>query len=348
MLRTILILLTGVLSFFSLATVEAGHGHHHHCHSGFGHYHYRGHGFNVGTYGFGGLGISYSAYSPFRNYAYYGGWNNCYRPNAVYYYRPACVSYTYFPRNYSCYRPTFNYAPICNYPTYYAQPYHFYYGASYSNPYGYNDYTPVYSSSYAATEPAETLSLVAKLIAITKPKAGESPRAFEPRYIAAKPSVDSAAEARRWMALGDAAFREGRFLDALTRYRTAADAAPSLAETHYRKGHAYLANGQYRLATTAFQQGAKLDRSGHREGFNLNQIYTSEEVKTTHLENLAALATMNSKDADAYYLLGVMLKYNGESERAEKFFSQAWKVGLDAEGIPPVHLAEAPVRTKEI
>jgi tetratricopeptide (TPR) repeat protein len=128
------------------------------------------------------------------------------------------------------------------------------------------------------------------------------------------------------IALGDAAFREGRFVDALTRYREAANRSPNYAEAWFRKGHAYLANGQYQLAANAFREGYKIEPDGTRDGFRLKNIYSKDEVFKRHLESLAAVALSDSRNADSHYLLGVLLRYNGESERAAKFFAAAAKI----------------------
>jgi len=66
-----------------------------------------------------------------------------------------------------------------------------------------------------------------------------------------------------------------------------------------------------------------------------------------HLENLAAAALMREDAADNYFLLGMMLRFDGEHERAEKFLAKA--VGLSPAIRPalarflPAEEAESPV-----
>jgi tetratricopeptide (TPR) repeat protein len=136
--------------------------------------------------------------------------------------------------------------------------------------------------------------------------------------------LDSRSRARALLKLGDAAFREGRYVDALTRYRSAVEAAPDDAEAQFRKGHAHIANGKFDLAAAAFRSALKRDPSARRAGFKLDELYGAKSAaKGMHLENLAAAALTHEDSADNYFLLGLMLRFDGEHDRAEKFFTKA-------------------------
>jgi tetratricopeptide (TPR) repeat protein len=137
-------------------------------------------------------------------------------------------------------------------------------------------------------------------------------------------TITDRSKARQQIKLGNAAFLAGRYSDALTRYRNATEAAPDYAEAYYRKGHAYIASGKYELAAAAFRRGLELEPAANREGFRLDDLYGEKSVaKGVHLENLAAAALMRADVADNYFLLGLMLRFDGEHERAEKFLAKA-------------------------
>jgi hypothetical protein len=84
-----------------------------------------------------------------------------------------------------------------------------------------------------------------------------------------------------------------------------------------------LANGQYSLAAMAFRRALQLEATARRDAFQLDDLYgVGSAAKGTHIENLAA-AALTDDSADAYFLLGLMLRFDGQPARAEKFFAKA-------------------------
>lgn len=146
---------------------------------------------------------------------------------------------------------------------------------------------------------------------------------------AARPIVRvSNAEARRkaerYLAEGDALFRVQKFHSALQKYKLAANAAPDVPEAYWRQGHAMIATSNFDLASGAFKRAIALTDDTNRGGFTLNDLYgTAALAKNSHLELLAAHALERSESSDPYFLLGVFLTYDGQRERAEKFFERA-------------------------
>ena len=65
------------------------------------------------------------------------------------------------------------------------------------------------------------------------------------------------------------------------------------------------------------------------------------------MENLAAAALMREDVADNYFLLGLMLRFNGEGERADKFLAKAASLSRDLSvtlaKLPPAEVAARPV-----
>jgi tetratricopeptide (TPR) repeat protein len=157
----------------------------------------------------------------------------------------------------------------------------------------------------------------------------------------ARPIVRVAnAEARRkaekYLADGDALFRIQKFHSALQKYKLASSAAPDMSEAYWRQGHAMIATSNFDLAGGAFKRAIALSDDTGRGGFQLNNLYgTAALAKNAHLEALAGHALERSESSDPYFLLGVFLTYDGQRERAEKFFDRA----ADLAGISGGHIA---------
>ena len=149
-------------------------------------------------------------------------------------------------------------------------------------------------------------------------------------------NVETRQRASRLLAEGDELFRAQNFNSALQRYKLASTLAPDLAEAYWRQGHAFVATRNFDLATTAFKRAiAHTDNLG-RGGFRLDDLYGGASIaKSAHLENLAELALAKNGDSDAYFLIGLFLNYDGQADRAEKFFARA----SDLAGISGGHIA---------
>ena len=97
-----------------------------------------------------------------------------------------------------------------------------------------------------------------------------------------------------------------------------------------------IATGNYELAGGAFKRAIALSDDTTRRGFLLSDLYgTAVLTKNGHLEALAGHALERSGSSDPYFLLGVFLTYDGQHERAEKFFERA----ADLAGISGGHIA---------
>jgi len=337
MKRAGLLLAVALMILLGTSTAEAFHGYWRHHH--WGHRHFGGGGAyrHWGGYRPYWGGVSISIGRPYYGY----GWG--YRPHYWNAYRPLYGHYGY----HSFYRPyaysSFYYRHA--WPSYYYSAPHYYHWPSY-------DYEPAYSypaysypACYFSSAPTVNIN---RLIVL---KSDDLDRRLDPAPKAAivrTVRVDLLPRARQLIRLGDAAFLEGRYVDALSRYRTAAETAPDYAEAHFRKGHAYIALGKYPLASTSFRKALRLDPSARRDGFKLDDLYGAGSIaRGVHLENLAAMALMREDSPDSYFLLGLMLHFGGEDKRAEKFFARAAELSAETReavaGFLPVRLKEAPV-----
>jgi hypothetical protein len=149
-------------------------------------------------------------------------------------------------------------------------------------------------------------------------------------------NAETRQKANRYISEGDELFRAQNFNSALQRYKQASSLAPDLAEAFWRQGHAFVATRNFDLAATAFKRAIALTENLGRGGFRLDDLYgTAAIAKAAHLENLAELALNRPRDADAYFLIGVFLNYDGNAERAAKFFDRA----SDLAGMSGGHIA---------
>lgn len=142
---------------------------------------------------------------------------------------------------------------------------------------------------------------------------------------------------------GDSYFSAGRYLEAVASYTTAVESAPTESEILFRLGHALTAAGEYDSSARAFKAALSLAPELGRSRFRLGDFYGSAVAdKERHLEQLAEYALSNSGDANAFFLVGLFLQYDGQSERATKFFERA--VNLDDEAAFARQMLTAPIR----
>lgn len=146
---------------------------------------------------------------------------------------------------------------------------------------------------------------------------------------AARPDVrqsNAAARQRagRFLVFGDNLFGQQRYHESLQRYKSAAAAAPDLAEPHFRQAQALIATSRFDLAATAFRRGLALDDDLLRGGFQLDDLYGDAQLaKHAHLEALAQAALNRPLESEPLFLLGVFLFYDGQAERSRAFFARA-------------------------
>lgn len=252
--------------------------------------------------GFGGYGGGFYSNTCYSGFNKYGWGGNCFSFSTGC--NPCFQSYNYCGPSYYC-------APRV-YTSYY-------YNGCYA-PYGYNTF---YSGGYypqgiyysprfgVAAPPAGAPAPVAARVAVAKPKIRAT-------------NVEYRRKGEQYLAQADSLFREQKYQQAIERYKLASETAPDLAEAFWHKGHAYVATNRYELAAASFKRALAINPRVDRNGFSLAKLYgTTTIAKTGHLETLAAYALEHSDSADAFFLLGVFLKYDGEPDRAAPFFARA-------------------------
>jgi tetratricopeptide (TPR) repeat protein len=131
------------------------------------------------------------------------------------------------------------------------------------------------------------------------------------------------------MGVGDGRFQEQEFADAYRNYRRAAQAAPTLAEPHFRQALALTAMGSYELAVKALRRGLAIEPAWAGSGFRSDEVYgaANRVAKNGHIDALAQANLDQPNRADLLFLLGVELYFDGQFERAVPFLERARQVG---------------------
>ena len=139
----------------------------------------------------------------------------------------------------------------------------------------------------------------------------------------------------KFIGYGDALFGQQKYAEANDRYRKASKNAPQLADAWFRQGFAMAAIARYDLAVGAIKRGLSLDSTWPKSEFRLKDLYGSDEIaKNAHLDALAKAAEEEPTDGDLLFMVGVHLHFDGQADRAGKFFQRAAEIaGGDAEHI---------------
>lgn len=131
----------------------------------------------------------------------------------------------------------------------------------------------------------------------------------------------------KFIGFGDAHFQDQRYSQAYSRYKKASQAAPRLADAHFRQGFALVANGSYELAVKAFQRGFQLEPDWPQSDFRLDELYGANRLaKAAHVNALAQAAAADPQNADLLFLVGVHLYFDGQPARARPMFERAAKL----------------------
>jgi len=137
----------------------------------------------------------------------------------------------------------------------------------------------------------------------------------------------------RFLGFGDAHFAGGKYAAAYSRYKKAADAAPTLADAYFRQGFALIALGNYQQAAKVLKRGLEIAPDWPRSGFRLQELYGNNPgAKTAHVGALSQSVVDQPHDPDLPFVLGVLVHFDGEPDRAAPLFERAARltVGSDA------------------
>ena len=167
-------------------------------------------------------------------------------------------------------------------------------------------------------------------VAAAGPDKGIAPPAPQKKLPDRGTSPQSNNLAWKFLGYGDALFGQQKYAEANDRYRKASRSAPQLADAWFRQGFAMAAIGRYDLAVGAIKRGLSLDPAWPKSAFRLNDLYGADEMaKNAHLDGLAQAAEEKPTDGDLLFMVGVYLHFDGQADRARKFFQRAAEIAGD-------------------
>jgi len=129
------------------------------------------------------------------------------------------------------------------------------------------------------------------------------------------------------LVMGDMAFKEGNYVQAVLAFWEALDRKPDAVTCHFALGDALLALRNFGTATELIRAGLgmsprwadKLDRRG---------VYGVKGDFEKHLDEAALFAESNPRAPEAWFLLGYLEMTSGEAE-AKKVAEEAFRHALD-------------------
>jgi Tfp pilus assembly protein PilF len=152
----------------------------------------------------------------------------------------------------------------------------------------------------------------------------------------AKPRISNeAARARadKFVQFGDAQFVNQRYHSAVERYKSAVQAAPDLPEPLFRQSFALVAMGKYDTAARLLRRGLLLHPELDPPRFVLDEMYQGNRAaKVAHLEALAQAIEAAPQTADLLLVLGMMLHFDGQPERAQPLFVRCAQLDGNEDG----------------
>lgn len=123
----------------------------------------------------------------------------------------------------------------------------------------------------------------------------------------------------KFLQYGDRHFEAGRYRQALSRYKTAGSSASDMAEVEFRQAFAELMLGNFSDAALAVRRGMAKTANWPDADFAIDDLFSAAaKAEAYHLLHERLLAT--DFDADAHFMLGVMLHFEGRLQAAQGHF----------------------------
>lgn len=198
------------------------------------------------------------------------------------------------------------------------------YGIGYWYPYAYSSYyaPPVYYSTviYETAEPAaETVEVVEQAAAepeyVGEGVATSTDQARLDRLLRSGP--DSAARASgQYLTLGDRAFREGRYADAVHFYARAVEFAPQEAVLYLVLADGLFATGDYHYGAFALRKALELDPTLAHSGIDKHEFYVDPREFDAQLAQLESYLADRPGDDDARLMLAANYLFGGRPAAA--------------------------------
>ncbi|QDT48774.1 Tetratricopeptide repeat protein [Symmachiella dynata] len=152
------------------------------------------------------------------------------------------------------------------------------------------------------------------------------PAANAPVVVAVKKSNGAAKQrSLHQQGLGDVAFLQQKYSKAYSHYRSATKVAPDLTDNYFRMAWALVAMGHEASAVREIKRGLRLDPYWPLTGVSLDERFgpQNEIGKDAVLLKTAQWVREDIRDPDRLFLMGVLLHFNDDIDRALKFFETA-------------------------
>jgi hypothetical protein len=196
----------------------------------------------------------------------------------------------------------------------------------YTRPYYYSDYCayqPVTSVVYTEPEvvyverPAEPVGEAAV--------APQEAPAAEPGRIAPPAPAESplTIAAQRYLELGDRAFREGRYTDAVQFYAKAVEFAPDQGALYLVLADALFASGDYHYGAYAVLRAIELDATLVESQIDKHTFYPDPQQFDTQLAALESYLNGHSSDRDARLVLALNYLFSARARDAANVIDSA-------------------------
>jgi len=155
-----------------------------------------------------------------------------------------------------------------------------------------------------------------------------SPDARKPAPIPPPSSPKATLNSRRAQAQGDAHMRKQEYQKAWKRYRRALQTAPDRSEPFFRTGFALVALGMFEASGKYFKRGLQLDPNWPVNGQSLGRIFGRRNriAKNETLRSAAQWVKQDFRDPDRLFILGVLLHFDNQTDKAAVVFKAAYRL----------------------
>lgn len=129
----------------------------------------------------------------------------------------------------------------------------------------------------------------------------------------------------RYQAQGDEWFAKDNYLQAFARYKQAYSAAPDRPEPRFRMAVALASLNEFGPAVDELKRLVRMDPTWPSHGDRLDELFGEGHnlSKNAVLHRVSGWVREDVRDPDRLYLLGVLLHFNEDRDKAKTFFETA-------------------------
>ncbi|MCE1248696.1 MAG: tetratricopeptide repeat protein [Firmicutes bacterium] len=128
---------------------------------------------------------------------------------------------------------------------------------------------------------------------------------------------------------GQKSFKNGKYSEALTFYKKAAEANPDMKQAWLEQGNTLIVLGQYDKALDALYIALDIDSNYKKAFVAVGECYLKKGDYKNATFKLNEAANKFPQDADIFFLLGKACEGAGEYEKAAAIYKQAVKINPD-------------------